>query len=117
MRHVLKPVEIKRSEDALFISWSDGSKSKLHSERLRKACPCAECRESRGESFHSKPIAARKASPSMLQVVEATHDEATHLEQIWPVGNYAIGTRWGDGHSTGIYPYTLLIELAESAVE
>jgi DUF971 family protein len=28
------------------------------------------------------------------------------------MGNYAVAVQWSDGHSSSIYPYDLLIELA-----
>jgi len=34
-------------------------------------------------------------------------------KEITPLGNYAIGITWNDGHSAGIYPYALVEELAK----
>jgi DUF971 family protein len=31
------------------------------------------------------------------------------------VGRYAISFGWSDGHSTGIYPYSYLLEMCECA--
>ena len=33
--------------------------------------------------------------------------------QIIPLGNYAIGVTWNDGHSSGIYPYKTFEKLAQ----
>ena len=109
-----KPIEVKRADNSLTISWSDGVTSVLPTETLRRACPCAECKMKRGDDSHDRPIATKK-SKSRLTIVDSTLEEATVLEQIWPVGNYALGLRWSDGHSTGIYPYSLLAELGRSS--
>ncbi len=45
-------------------------------------------------------------------VVEATLDQELTLQEIWGVGQYAIGLRWGDGHDSGIYTFEYLRELA-----
>lgn len=34
--------------------------------------------------------------------------------QILPLGNYALGINWSDGHSAGIYPYSLIQQCASS---
>jgi DUF971 family protein len=45
-------------------------------------------------------------------VIESTIAEETDLREIWGVGQYALGMRWGDGHDSGIYTFTYLRELA-----
>ena len=106
----LTPSEIRRDGTAgLVITWRDGSSSKLSSEVLRRGCPCAECKEKRGDTTHAKPLTGKRRS---LSIVESTVDQGLSLEEIWGVGQYALGIRWGDGHSSGIYPFALLRELA-----
>lgn len=103
------PVEIRRNgTSGLTIRWSDNVVSTLSSEALRRNCPCAGCREARGDGTHAKPLTGKKRS---LAIVEASLDEELKLEKVWGVGQYAIGLEWGDGHSTGIYTYTALREL------
>lgn len=113
------PVEIRRQLDpktshgnALLITWSSGETSLIDSQALRLACPCATCQETRGDTSHAKPLGGKS---SFLRVVKATADESSDLQEIWAIGNYAIGIRWGDAHDTGIYPYVLLQKLAEEA--
>jgi DUF971 family protein len=109
MAPIITPTEIKRSgEGGLEIAWNDGKRSRLSSETLRKNCPCAVCREERGDSSHGAPLSPKK---SLLRVIEHTSDEQLRLVEIWAVGNYAVGMRWGDGHDTGIYKYELLRDL------
>ena len=101
-----KPKEIKKIENrGLQITWSDSSVSHLTSLILRKNCPSAD-----GGKYEE----AKAKKKGMLNVVESTIDESLNLKEIWPVGNYAVGIRWGDGHDTGIYTFKYLKELTLS---
>jgi DUF971 family protein len=105
------PKEIKRIESkGLRVTWQDGTINELTSETLRKGCPCAECRELRGDESHAKPLTGRKRS---LRIVQNTIDQELSLEEIWGVGQYAIGIRWADGHNSGIYTFGYLRELVQ----
>lgn len=113
------PVEIRRLTDNLehgpvgrgmLIRWSNNEISNLSSETLRTHCPCATCREQRGDISHTAPLVGRAG---LLTVVKATADEQLNLSMVWPVGNYAIGMRWADGHDTGIYSYGFLLSLSQ----
>lgn len=107
------PTEIKRlGSDGLKITWQDGKVCTLSSRVLRQNCPCAVCKEERGDGSHAKPLTPKKSS--MLKVVSSTIEEELQLEEVQGVGNYAISLRWGDGHHTGIYQFSLLRELGES---
>ncbi len=101
------PKQVKRHESSLDIVWSDGSKTEIPSIKLRSHCPCASCREKRGEGEHSRPI-RKQVKSSLLRVIEHTAEESHLIKSIDAVGNYAISITWGDGHSTGIYPFELL---------
>lgn len=121
MKSTLSPLTIKRvsaetdktNGTGLHISWNDGKVQFLSNEKLRRACPCATCTENRGDTSHSTPLTPKSR---LLRVVEATADEALKLSQVWAIGNYAIGARWGDGHDTGIYPYSLLRALGDCPI-
>lgn len=105
------PTEIRRTgTSGLTITWGDGSSSSLSSEVLRRECPCASCKEKRGDTTHAKPLTGKKRS---LSIVENTIEQETSLQEIWAVGQYALGIRWGDGHDSGIYPFALLRELGK----
>jgi len=107
------PQEIQRQgSTGLSITWRDGGTSVLSSEQLRRACPCAECKEKRGDTSHAKPLSGRRRA---LTVIESTIAEETDLREIWGVGQYALGMRWGDGHDSGIYTFSYLRELAAPA--
>lgn len=62
----------------------------------------------------------RLNSPDALSVNELTGERMIKSEdirsdikplKITPIGNYAIGIEWNDGHTAGIYPYTLIKKL------
>ena len=78
-------------ERRLRLIWSDDFSAEIDYDTLRGYCPCATC-QGHGASkvvFHppKRPVA---------------------VEQIEPVGNYAISFLFSDGHSTGIYRYDYL---------
>ena len=87
---------------------SDGTECEIKSDILRKECPCASCLDSKGKLSHDKPLGGRAS----LRVIKATKEESLGIQQIWALGNYAIGMKWSDGHDTGIYTYSNLEALA-----
>lgn len=110
---LMKPTEIKRlNEGGLEITWDNGEIVKLFSKTLRELCPCALCKEQRGDTTHSKPLTGK---PTSLKIVEHSKDEALSLKSISAVGTYAISIRWGDGHDTGIYTFPYLYELSKKS--
>jgi DUF971 family protein len=82
-------LEVDPSE-GLLIEWPDGHQSRYPLPLLREICPCAACRGGTRDQ-HSLPIAGT-ARPV----------------RITPIGNYAIGIKWGDGHDSGIYSWEYL---------
>lgn len=84
----------------LAIRWSDGHESFLSLELLRRACPCAGCG---GEP----DVLGRVVRPSTVY-----SPASFTLEQFTPIGGYALGLRWADGHSTGIYSFAYLRKLS-----
>lgn len=106
------PTEIRRDGTAgLTITWLDGAQTRIPSDVLRRECPCASCKEKRGDTSHAKPLTTKKRS---LAIVESSLDQELTLQEIWGVGQYALGMRWGDGHDSGIYPFSLLREIGRS---
>jgi DUF971 family protein len=81
------------------IDWGDGHKGKYPHEILRGYCPCASCQG------HSGTVTFLPPSDNQLQ-----------LDDITPVGNYALQLAWFDGHDTGIYSYKYLRELCACSV-
>lgn len=81
----------------LEIEWADGATSLYEIRELRLACGCAECvDEWTGEGRLDPASVAADVHPVSIETV----------------GRYAIQIEWSDGHSTGIYPFDRLRELA-----
>jgi len=101
------PTELERLEPAqLRITWSDGQRRIYTFAELRQKCPCATCRDERQ--------AAAEAPPAMLPVVDLAAAQPPRVEKMAPVGNYAYGLTFSDGHDTGIYTFELLRELGSA---
>ncbi len=95
----IKQIQLVGAE--LAIAWEDESDIYLSLETLRRGCPCAVCG---GEA-------------DVMGNVERPRNEYTpksfELKSYEFVGGYGLQMRWGDGHSTGIYPFGYLRRLAE----
>ncbi len=86
----------------LDITWGDGTTSQFPSVMLRKHCPCATCRTERD-----------KQGRTLLPILTAAPDGPVLVTGGHLVGNYAIQLEWSDGHSTGIFDFRYLHELAK----
>jgi len=83
----------------LAISWSDGVEQFLPLEKLRRACPCAVCN---GEP----DVMGRGDAPARNYKANSFELKGYDF-----VGGYGLNLKWADGHSTGIYSYSLLRSL------
>ncbi len=100
----VRPVNLKvEGGDKLLIEWSDGQRRGITFGELRKACPCATCREK-----HKEPPPAASGGLPVLSMAEA---RPLTILGMRPVGNYAYGVTFSDGHDTGIYTLELLRSL------
>ncbi len=89
------------------INWSDGVASVYDFDTLRRACPCAECR----------PWIHDLLQQTAHEISEATRSavgELKSLQDIQPVGSYALHFNWADGHTAGIYDWKYLRSLAQA---
>lgn len=94
--------EVTISDRAVQVRWPDGFEAVFDTHYLRCACPCAQCvDEHTGEQI-------LKASEVPRDIV---------IKEYNPLGNYAIVFTWSDGHSTGIYAWEYLRELARKKEE
>lgn len=92
-------VGIRRVGDsALGIDWADGTTTEIPLRKIRLACGCAVCRD----ELTGAPLLDPETIPSNIRAY-----------RIAPVGHYALTFDWSDSHSTGIYPWEMLRELAE----
>jgi ATP-binding protein involved in chromosome partitioning len=81
----------------LSITWADGRVSVYDVRELRLACACASCVDEWTGEHRLDP---------------ASVPEDVRPRSVQGVGRYAIQIDWSDGHSTGIYPFRRLRELA-----
>ena len=95
----MQPLKIKLLEgNFLWIEWVDKSESKISLKKLREMCPCATCLSER-----------EKQSKTYIPILLGSQLTVSNIEM---VGSYAIQIKWEDGHSTGIYEFPFLKNLA-----
>lgn len=82
------------------IDWEGGHQSAYTADRLRWACPCAECRGEAG-------------APGRLSRVRSLSDEELRIQDVTLVGQYALQIRFESGHSDGLYTFTYLRGLCD----
>lgn len=82
----------------LKIVFDDGFENTLFVRDIRLKCPCAQC----VDEMTGKILLVSKQVPLDI-----------YPQQITPIGNYALRFEWSDGHSTGLFTYKLLREIAE----
>jgi DUF971 family protein len=97
----MKPLDIQQIGRELAVKWADGTESFLSLETLRRACPCAGCKGETDIMGNLYKNPDRPLGPNAFELVRLTS-----------VGGYAIQPVWGDGHTTGIYSFEYLKQLA-----
>lgn len=86
------------SSDELGVIWEDGTESLFSTRELRLACPCAACVD----------------EDTGIRTLKPEHIKAdVSLQKVEAVGRYAVAFFFTDGHSSGIYNYPYLRELAD----
>lgn len=89
-------IEIGDEGSTLSMAWSDGAIDTWPASSIRNACGCADCRS-------KVPNPLRLMAPSLTRIVDA---------QL--VGSYGINFVFQpDGHSTGIFTFAQLRNLAK----
>ena len=98
----LRPIALKKKgDDRLIIEWNDGHRSEFQWAHLRKACPCAGCKEER-----EQPI-------DPFRVLKPSEIAPLRPVSISPVGYYAYKIVWSDGHDAGLFTLEHLRALCE----
>ncbi len=93
------PYVIERLDEGreIKIQWEEqGHVARYGARFLRAACKCAVC----VEEVSGRPILDPETIP-----------EDIHALSVRLVGQYAVYFAWSDGHSSGIYPFELLLEI------
>ena len=87
----------------LVIEWSDDKTRVYPVAMLRDNCPCATCREKRK--------AESSGSAELLPVLSMEETQPVRITAMDPVGSYAYGITFNDGHDSGIYTLEHLFQL------
>jgi DUF971 family protein len=122
-----RKLDLKR-DSRLRIEWADGFESTYPLGFLRQMCPCAACRTARtGTDPHQllQPQAsevtgeggASRERPRSLNLRVVPREltsaaDPVHVTDAQLVGNYAIQLIFSDGHTSGIYSFIYLREIA-----
>ncbi len=85
----------------LTVFWNDGSARKYSLAELRKACPCATCRDLRDQL---------SSTGGLTLLANESLDPSVEVIDMSTVGRYALQFTWKDGHNTGIYTYEYLYD-------
>jgi DUF971 family protein len=93
----MRPVDIQHIGDELAIKWDDGKESFIPLEKLRRSCPCAECKGETDVMGNLYKGPERALTPLAFQLRGWTM-----------IGTYAVQPLWADGHNSGIYPFAYL---------
>lgn len=97
---MLEPVQIiEESDGKLTIEWSDGAETNYTAYQLRKACPCAGCRD----EWTGERILKEGDVPTEMSFL-----------RIAIVGRYALNFHFSDDHDTGIFSFEYLKRLSET---
>src|SRR4029077_16485710 len=95
-------VDVDRASQTVEITWEGGEHTTYSAERLRWACPCAECRGEAG-------------APGRLARVKHLDPNELRVQDVTLVGQYALQIAFESGHSTGLYTFVLLRALCDCA--
>jgi len=93
-----KMPDVIELEHAVKIAWPDGFEATVPNKALRAACPCAVCID--------EYTGTRLLDPG-------TVPDDIRFSKINYLGNYAVSFEWSDGHTTGIYSWDYLRNLAQ----
>jgi DUF971 family protein len=106
------PTELRRvAANEIEIAWSDGATLRYRAQLLRDACPCATCREHRGEGGMEKLSGPPQSLG--LPVLSAAEARPLTIDNLRPVGNYAYNIAFSDGHRSGLFTLELLRRIGQ----
>ncbi len=88
--------EISFDSQSVRLRWKGQEELTVSNRDLRLSCRCALC--------------VNELSGQRLFRLESLKADIQPTEII-PLGNYALGITWNDGHSSGIYPYKAIREI------
>ncbi len=96
---VRKPKVLFDAASGIALEYPDGREVSLNAAEVRRACRCALCvDETSGAPLLDPASVPEDIYPTLIK----------------PLGNYAVAIHWSDGHTSSIYPYDKLEELAST---
>lgn len=87
---------IEENDSEVSIKWSDDTETNYTAAQLRRACPCAGCKD----EWTGEKTLNEKSIPDDLS-----------FRHISIVGRYALNFHFSDSHDTGIFSFKFLREL------
>ena len=99
----MRPIDIQQIGGELALKWDDGTESFINLEKLRRDCPCAECK---GEMDVMGNLYKGPDKP--------LRPESIRLRGLSHVGGYALQPQWADGHNSGLFSFDYLRQIASS---
>lgn len=94
---MIEPTQIiEESDSEVSIRWSDDTESRYDAAQLRRACPCAGCKDE---------------WTGVKTLDDAQVPDDLKFNSIAIVGRYALNFNFSDGHDTGIFSFNFLREL------
>jgi DUF971 family protein len=105
-----EPNDLRWEEDNTIVgvSWNDGHESRYPLPYLRVNCPCALCRNSHANPPIRVDTAEDQSRPALEEHQDSLTAEQKSVRRAYPIGNYAIGITWQDGHDDGIFTWKFL---------
>lgn len=95
-------IRAHQADQALELLWDETTRDLLPYRYLRSMCPCASCRD--------EWTGVRILDPASIR-------PDIKLDGMEMVGNYAVRLGWNDGHSSGLYTWENLKQLAADRPE
>jgi DUF971 family protein len=94
-------IRAHQSDQVLELAWTatGGMPTRVPYRLIRGHCPCASCKD----EWTGERLVDINTLPDDLK-----------LAGMDPVGNYAVRLTWTDGHSSGLYTWALLHDLASA---
>ena len=107
------PVALEKDEQAreLIIQWSDRITQRIKYRTLRDRCPCAHCIDKRTKGDPQEPI----QKDGTLNILSPAELQPLDIASMKPIGNYAYGIQFTDGHSSGIFSFGFLRSLSSDS--
>ncbi|MCP5098583.1 MAG: DUF971 domain-containing protein [Chloroflexi bacterium] len=106
MSNNIRPTGVKadRTKRIVTINWNNGTSCDYPFAGLRANCPCVQCKGGHDNM----------GTPFDINLLHAAQNDELTLEQVGAVGSYALQFVWGDGHDSGIFTWSYLLQGCDS---